>query len=196
MAYTIEAAITSGCFDEVMVSTDSEKYADIAKHYGASIPFLRTKYTSSDNSSTWDTVREVLDMYKENNIFFDSFCVLQPTSPLRTSEDIFKTNEIFKKSKVSVVSVCEMDHSPLLCGTLNEDNSLNIFISRNSNVQRQKQQQYYRINGAIYFVKTKEIFEDDFLYREGSFAYIMPKERSIDIDSIFDFKQAEFLMKV
>ena len=76
LAYTIEAAIKSGCFTEVMVSTDSEKYAEIAWEYGAKVPFLRSKVMSSDTASSWDMVEEVLDNYKQLNQEFDSFCLL------------------------------------------------------------------------------------------------------------------------
>lgn len=88
LAYTIEAAKESGCFDTIMVSTDSEKYAVIARDYGAQVPFLRSEATSSDTAGSWDVVREVICQYKELGEVFDSVCLLQPTSPLRTAEDI------------------------------------------------------------------------------------------------------------
>ena len=83
MAYTIEAALGSGVFDEVMVSTDSEKYAQIAREWGAAVPFLRSERTSTDSASSWDMVDEVLGEYEKRGRIFDTFCLLQPTSPLR-----------------------------------------------------------------------------------------------------------------
>ena len=88
IAYSIEAALNSGCFDTVMVSTDSEKYAEISRYYGAEVPFLRSEQTSSDSASSWDTVLEVLDRYESLGKTFDTFCLLQPTSPMRTADDI------------------------------------------------------------------------------------------------------------
>ena len=88
MAYTIEAALESGEFDEVMVSTDSEHYAEIARKYGASVPFLRSAKTASDSASSWDMVDEVLNCYAMLGKSFDTFCLLQPTSPLRDKKDI------------------------------------------------------------------------------------------------------------
>lgn len=195
MAYSIEVALQSGVFDEVMVSTDSEKYADIAKKYGASVPFLRSEKTSGDNASSADMIREVLQMYKERGEEYKSFCLLQPTSPLRTAEDIRNAYNIFEeKAKVAVVSVCEPDHSPLWCGQLGDDESLDGFQQRHAERTRQQLEKYYRLNGAIYMVYVEEYIKDDFLYRKGSFAYVMPRERSIDIDTEMDFRMAEFLM--
>ena len=196
MAYSIEAALQSGVFDEVMVSTDSEKYADIAEKYGASVPFLRSEKTSGDNASSADMIREVLQMYKKRGEEYKSFCLLQPTSPLRTAEDIRNAYRIFEeKAEVAVVSVCEPDHSPLWCGQLGDDESLDGFQQRHAEQTRQQLEKYYRLNGAIYMAYVEEYIRDDFLYREGSYAYIMPRERSVDIDSEMDFRMAEVLMK-
>ena len=179
LAYTIEAALQSGCFTEVMVSTDSEKYAGIAKKYGASVPFLRSEKMSSDTASSWDMVEEVLDNYKALNKDFDSFCLLQPTSPLRKSEDISKAYDLFVSKKAfAVVSVCEADHSPTLFGRLEEDGNLSDFSKCNVSKRRQDEVTNYRINGAIYIAGLPEFRQDRSLYRQESFAYIMPSEPS------------------
>ena len=196
MAYSIEAALGSGVFDEVMVSTDSQEYADIARKYGAAVPFLRSEEASSDSASTDMAIREVLDGYRKMGREFDNYCVLQPTSPLRTPEDICRAYEIFvEKASVGVVSVCEPDHSPLWCGQLGADGSLDGFQRRENEGRRQTLAKYYRINGAIYFARIAAVEEDPFLYREGSFAYVMDRERSVDVDTEFDFLLAELLMQ-
>ena len=196
MAYTIEAAIESGLFSEVFVSTDSEQYADIARQYGADVPFLRSEDLASDTASTDDAIIEALEKFKERGNEFDVICILQPTSPLRTAEDIKNAYQILvEKATVGVVSVCEPDHSPLWCNTIKSDGSIAEFLSRDLGQQRQQLEKYYRLNGAIYMAYVEEYLKDDFLYREGSYAYIMPRERSVDIDSELDFKYAEFLMK-
>lgn len=194
LAYTIQAAQDSGIFDEIMVSTDSEKYAEIAREWGANVPFLRSVRQSSDTASSWDVVKEVLERYVGMGKEYDSFCLLQPTSPLRSVDDIRKAYEIFLNSAIAVISLCEVEHSPLLCNRLPEGNSLKGFIQKGDNKQRQAAGKFYRINGAIYFVKINEFYKDDFLYREGSYGYIMPKERSIDIDTELDFRLAETMM--
>ena len=196
--YSIKAALDSGCFDVVMVSTDSIEYAEIAEKSGASVPFLRSKETSTDEASSWDVVKEVLDKYKENGMLFDNVMLLQPTSPLRKAEDIVGAFNLFEENKADgVVGVCEMDHSPLWSNILPEDNNLAGFIrdevSRDSG--RQSLPTYYRINGAIYLSKINYetmIFD---LYNSKGYAYKMPQERSVDIDTELNFAIAETIMK-
>ncbi len=196
MAYSIEAALKSGKFDEVMVSTDSSEYARIAIEYGANVPFLRSEKMAGDTASSWDTVKEVLDNYKKMGKEFDNVCLLQPTSPLRDYEDIIGAFEVFEKeARVATVSVCEMEHSPKWSNVLGEDRSLNGFIEKNGANQRQKLDKYYRLNGAIYIVNVEELYKDDFLYRDGSVAYVMSNEHSVDIDGELDFIIAEAIMK-
>lgn len=196
MVYSINAALHSGVFDEVMVSTDSDKYADIAVKFGASVPFLRSAEASGDKASSWYAVREVLNNYRSRNKTFDTFCLLQPTSPLRTAADITNAYDLYcSKATVAVISVCEMEHNPLWSNTLPEDLSLSSFQKTASDSQRQGLITYYRLNGAIYISNVNEFLKDPNLYRNGSYAYIMPAIRSVDIDTELDFKYAEFLIK-
>lgn len=195
VVYSIEAAIKSGEFDEVMVSTDSEKYAEIAKQYGASVPFLRSTTTASDTASSWDMVDEVLNKYRAEGQEFDTFCLLQPTSPLRTYDDIINAYDIYRaKADFAVVSVCEAEHSPLWCGHLPENGEFIGYLSKENMKQRQLGGVFYRLNGAIYIVDTKKFKKSRFLYQEGSFAYIMSQDKSIDIDTELDFELAEFFL--
>ncbi len=195
LAYSIEAAIKSGCFDAVMVSTDSEYYANIAREHGAEVPFLRSKAMSSDTASSWDAVEEVLQGFENMGMGFDTFCLLQPTSPMRTSEDIKNAYALYEdKDANAVLSMTELDHPIEWCGKLNETLSLDGFLKYNNSGRRQEMGKSYRPNGAIYIVSVAEFRKDRNLYKSGSYAYIMSKERSVDIDTEFDFKFAEFLM--
>lgn len=197
MAYAIESAICTGIFDVVHVSTDSEIYAEIARKYGADVQFLRSEEMSSDTADSWDAVKEVIDRYRSLGKEFDSITLLQPTSPLRDQDDIKGAYELYISNNAkAVVSVCEVDHSPLLCNTLPNNMSLDGFISLEANLPRQTLSKYYRLNGAIYIANTEFLYENTFLYREGSYAYVMDKRKSIDIDDAFDFEMAEFLMSV
>ncbi len=196
MAYSIEAAKESKLYDCIHVSTDSKQYADIAVQYGAEVPFLRTKETASDTASTWDAIKFVLEEYRKQGKNFDVLTVLQPTSPLRTAKDIQKAYEIFiRKEADSVVGMCEMEHSPLWSNVLPEDGCLNGFLKEEVNRPRQKLSGYYRINGAIYIVDVNFLLKNGNLYGEHGYAYIMPKECSVDIDEEIDFAKAEFLME-
>ena len=129
MAYTIESALQSHYIDETMVSTDSEIYASIAKEYGANVPFIRSSKNATDMAKSMDVVFEVLDEYERRGKSFDNIVVLQPTSPLRTYINIDEAFKLFyEKVADSVVSVCECEHSPLICNTLPTDLNLLSFV--------------------------------------------------------------------
>ena len=195
LAYSIEAALASGMFDTVHVSTDSERYAGIARQYGADEPFLRSADTSSDTASSEDAIREVLRRYEELGQCFDAFMLLQPTSPLRTAEDIRAAFGVMEEKQAeSVVSVCEMEHSPLWCNTLPPDDSMREFLRKDGERRRQDLAVYYRLNGAIYLVKTEHFLCTGSLYGDGCYAYHMSAERSVDIDSPTDFIIADALL--
>ena len=197
MAYTIEAAVASGKYDTVHVSTDSERYAQIARDFGADVPFLRSADLAGDRASSWDALRSVVEEYENRGKTFDTVTLLQPTSPLRNADDIRGAFELFEEKQAdSVVSVCEVDHSPLLCNVLDDSLSMDGFIDMSKVGRRQELSTYYRINGAIYIQKTKFLMEGASVYGEKSYAYIMDKRKSIDIDDEYDFMIAESLMKM
>lgn len=196
LAYTVEAAIESGKYDVVHVSTDSEIYADIAKKYGADVPFLRDEELAGDKSSSWDALRFVVTEYEKLGKSFDTVTLLQPTSPLRDAKDIQNAFDIYEsKNATAVVSVCEVDHSPLVCNTLPEDGSLYGFIDLNKVGRRQDMKPYYRINGAIYIQKTNLLMDNTSIYSEGSYAYVMDKRHSVDIDDEVDFTVAQAIIE-
>lgn len=195
LAYSVEAALASGCFDAVHVSTDSPRYAEIAQQYGADEPFLRSAETSSDTASSESAIREVLHRYEAQGQTFDAFMLLQPTSPLRTAEDIRAAFSIMEEKQAdSVVSVCEAEHSPLWCGTLPPDDSMRDFLRIEGEHRRQELAVYYRLNGAIYLVRAEHFLRTGSLYGDGCYAYRMPTGRSVDIDSQTDFVIAGALL--
>ena len=198
IAYTIKAAIDAKVFDEIFVSTDSKEYADISKKYGASVPFLRNEKFATDSASSWSAVQEAVEQYQVLGKKFTTVTLLQPTSPLRTFGDIREAYETFIQNNAkAVVSICEAEHSPLWCNTLPSNHSLKGFIPPELQaLPRQQLPAYYRVNGAIYIVDLLQIDLSDIqLYDQDCFAYIMPKSRSADIDTIMDFHLAEILMQ-
>lgn len=198
MAYSINAALESHLFDEIMVSTDSERYQEVAIQSGASVPFLRSEETSSDVAGSWDVVREVLSNYRSLGKEFDTVCLLQPTSPLRRTEDIIGGYQLLEQKQAqAVTSVCEMDHSPLWTMCLDETLSLEKYRkeTESKNLPRQQLPTYYRINGALYIRKIKYLEKQIELLDELEYAYIMPRKHSIDIDTAEDFELAEFYLK-
>ncbi len=198
LAYTIEAALESGCFDTVHVSTDSERYAEIARRYGADVPFLRSAALATDTASTWDAVREVLARYDELGKRFDTMMLMQPTTPLRTGEDVKAAYALFQKKQAkSVIAVCEVDHSPLWCDTIPDSGSMKGFGRKDlAWVNRQDLRPYYRVNGAIYLLSVNgiNIPPDDEIYEDNCYALFMDRKKSVDVDSEDDLALVEFLL--
>lgn len=197
LAYTIEAAKKSGIFDRIIVSTDSEKIAAVALKYDVEVPFMRPKELATDTASSMDVLIHTIKLLQESGDIYDYVALLQPTSPLRTSQDIVEAaNLLIKKNANSVVSVCKVEHSPLWSNTLPEDLSLKDFIRPEiKNLRRQDLPIFYRLNGAIYIAKVSYILETKDFLRQGSYAYIMPVNRSVDIDTEFDLALAEVLLQ-
>lgn len=197
IAYTIEAALESGIFDNVIVSTDSEDIADIARKYGATVPFIRPDNLSGDLVSSDDVILHAIDYYEQLGDNYKYVCKLQPTSPLRTAKHIQEAYGILKQQNSNyVVSVCECEHSPQWSGTIDADMRLDNFIKdKFKRACRQQIEKYYRLNGAIYFGNIEQFKVDKNFLGNNSLAYIMSMEESVDIDNELDFKLAEIIMK-
>lgn len=196
IAYTIEAAKKSGVFDDIIVSTDSKRYAEISKKYGADIPFLRPESLSSDIASSLEVLSYTLNRLKNQGKTYDFFMLLQPTSPLRNKVDILEAVKlIIETNSNSVISICKSEHSPRLMNTLDENMSMENFITSDSNKRRQELPKYYRLNGSIYLSKTETFLKTKRFYNKKSKAYIMDRINSLDVDDIVDFKIAECILK-
>lgn len=196
--YTINVAKKSKFVDKIIVSTDADGIANISKSFGAEIPFMRPKELARDNSLGIDNYIYTIDrLNKELNYSISEFIILQPTSPLRTSLDIDNAIKIFKEKKAdSVISVSEAIHPPIWSKRIDEKGILrNYFDIKISNKNRQEIEKAYMPNGAIFVFKFSLLKEKYSYYSDKTYPYIMPLERSIDIDSKLDFEFAEYLMK-
>ena len=196
IAWTISEALSSKYLDGVIVSTEDEEIARIAKKYGAEIPFKRPKHLACDTSKGIDVVLHAIDWFNKKGNRYDLLMLLQPTSPLRTVEDIDRAVEyFFAKQGDVVVSVCEAEHSPLWTNILPDDMCMQKFINlKSSGLNRQDLPKHYRLNGAIYLSFCDHLQRNKSFFGKGTFAYIMPQESSVDIDSNFDFNLAEFIL--
>lgn len=197
IAYTIKAAVDSGIFEKIIVSTDSKEIADAAVSYGAEVPFLRPDEISGDLVSSDDVLLHALSYYGQQGVTFDSICKLQPTSPLRGSVHLKEAYRLFQEKEADfLVSVCECEHSPLWSGLIGSDLRLDHFIPEEAKrACRQDMPTYYRLNGAIYMGKTEPFRETKNFLGNNSIAYIMRMEDSVDIDNPLDFTVAEILMR-
>jgi len=197
IAYTIEVAKKSDIFDRIIVSTENKEIAKIAKKYGAEVPFIRPAELSTDTADSMDVVIHALKWFKEKGEEFEYVMKLQPTSPLRTDQDIIKSMElIIQKDSDSVISVSECEHHPLWANKLDPDLKMNNFIDEDiKGKNRQDLPKYYRLNGAIFLSKVDTLLNTKDWYGEKSYAYIMDSNRAIDIDSEINFYLAELLKK-
>lgn len=193
--WTIDAALDCPDIDTIMVSTDCVEIADIAKKGGVQVPFLRSELLSNDTATSVDVVLDVLKFYRKENKIFDAVILLQPTSPLRTHRDISSAIQLYKEKKANaVVSVCECEHSPLWCNTLPHDLSMDNFIPDEiKKIRSQDLPLYYRINGAIYLIKSKSFLLNKSFIPDNSYSMVMSRDNSIDIDSHNDFLLAEII---
>lgn len=194
MAYSIEAARGSRYVDEVMVSTDSEEYAAIARSWGASVPFLRPAALAGDKAKTIDAVLHVSDEYEQRGEPFDIALLLQPTSPFRTTEDIDGALEFFlERGSRGLVSISRSEVSPLLIRTYH-DGVLQNLLAMDSTVRRQDMEDYYRVNGAIYINATDELAPTTSL-NDNPIGFIIEEEHGLDIDEPLDFLVAQVVLE-
>ncbi|MDP2939780.1 MAG: acylneuraminate cytidylyltransferase family protein [Candidatus Omnitrophota bacterium] len=196
IAWTIKQALKSKYLDRVIVSTDSLEIARISKKYSAEIPFLRPSGLASDKAKMTDVVLHVIDWLKKRGKIYDLIMLLQPTSPLRSSEDIDKSIKLlFKKKARAIVSVCVSEHHPYWNTILLRNGKIKGFLKPEFiDKNRQQLPIFYRLNGAIYLAYTSYLKSYKSFLGSSTYAYIMSPERSVDIDSTFDFKFAEFLL--
>ena len=194
IAYTIEAAIASLEVTRVVVTTDSKSIANVATAYGAEVPFMRPSELATDASKAIDVYKHVLDnVFQKNNDRYDEFVVLLPTCPLRMSSDIDSAINLYKQRNASsVVSYTIEDHPVRWHRYLTDDGKF-VPVFEETIDNRQSEVPSYYPNGAIY-VFNSELLQKGTYYDDHSFAYVMPRERSVDIDTLHDLKYAEFLM--
>lgn len=198
IAWSIERAKVCSNIDRVVVSTDDDQIADVAKKYGAEVPFKRPAELANDTASTINVIFHTIDWLREHQDFRPEYILLlQATSPLRTVKDIKGATQTLKdKDARAVVSVCETDHHPWWSNTLPEDDNMKDFLRLDIlNKRRQNLPIFYRLNGAIYLADTDYLYEYKGFFGPDTFAYEMPKSRSVDIDSELDFKLATLLLE-
>lgn len=192
IAWSIEAALRSRAINRVLVTSDDDEILTISKCYGADV-LKRPDALAQDTSTSLDAIKHAI----ENSHSYEYIVLLQPTSPLRTYQHIDEAIEFLEEKKAdAVISVAEVEHSPLWMNVLPADNSMTGFLRENVlNCRSQDLPAYYRLNGAIYICRTEKLLEQNSFFLESNiYAYKMNTKSSVDIDSEFDFKLAEFLM--
>ena len=199
IAWSIEAGFKSKYLDEVMVTTDSQEIADIAKSYGANIPFLRPDYLASDTATSFDAVKHTIEFYKnELNKEFDYIVLLEPTSPLREDDDIDNAIEqLFNSNADSIVGICKTeDQNPAFL--IKKDDNGYIYGYENKDMKvlrRQDISDVYFFEGTIYISKTDILLDKQTFYHGKTIGYEVPKYKSLEVDDMDDFIMVEAIMK-
>ncbi|MCI6715527.1 MAG: pseudaminic acid cytidylyltransferase [Lachnospiraceae bacterium] len=190
ITYSIEAALQSGLFEEVMVSTEDEEIARIAGEAGAQVPFMRSSESAGDYASTDDVLLEVLAAYKERGREFDSFCCLYPTAPFVTAEKLKTAMGLLDKAD-SVMPVVPFSFPPQRCMILNEEGELRMKWPEHAKTRSQDLEPYYHDCGQFYCCKTAPFLE----YKTTDLPHMVPMIMSElevqDIDNPDDWEIAE-----
>ena len=191
ISWSISAAIKSKYIDKVMVTTDSDEIMEVARKYGAEVPFKRPDYLSNDTAIRPDVIKHTIDFYQnENQEYFDYIIFLQPTSPLRNETHIDKAIEyMFEKNADAIVSVCEVEHPVQWSGVLPDNKDMSDFLNEIDIKSRSQDfPSYFRLNGAIFICDSYKFMESGCMFlKENIFAYVMSQDISIDIDTKIDF---------
>jgi len=195
IVWSIQEAKKSKYIDRYIVSTDDEKIAKTAKRYGCEVPFMRPAELATDDASSNDVILHALDMLQEH---YDIVLILQPTSPLRKAKDIDDALELMDRENApAVVSVCESKKTPRWYFSVQKDGRLKSFfpLKKHSTNSRDFPQTFVP-NGALFFGRVDFFRSNKSFYTELTIAYIMPPERSVDIDSRIDFLMAEAIVNI
>lgn len=190
IAYSIEAALQSGLFEEVMVSTDDGEIAGIAREFGASVPFMRSSTSAGDYASTDDVLLEVLTAYKEQGREFASFCCLYPTAPFVTAQKLKTAMELLETAD-SVMPVVAFSFPPQRCMVINEAGELQMKWPEHAKTRSQDLEPYYHDCGQFYCCRTAPFLQYGTTDLPGMLPVIMSELEVQDIDNPDDWAIAE-----
>ena len=197
IGYTIKPALEAlklGVIDKLIVSTDDEEIANVSKTLGAEVPFMRPDYLSSDTAKSVDVMIHAVDFYKEQGFDYDTVLLLQPTAPLRSVEDIVESLRLFEKQGTTSLISCYKEEYISDAVTYYKEGDLAIALNPNHNkgIRRQEEKEKFVRNGAIYITTVKQMKNNHRVFDDVPAMYVMPKERSVNIDTIDDVELLEW----
>jgi len=199
IAYTIEVATAfkkKNLVDRVIVSTDSEKIAQISLAEGAEVPFIRPNDIAGDNAKTVDVVLHAIEFYRSQNVFYNSIILLQPTSPLRTKGDLQKALQIFENNNADSLISCTSDEAlnDMILYHRSFVHAIPFNPNHNKGTRRQDSEKIFIRNGAIYITTVEYLLSEKELISNKPLLLEMPKTRSINIDTKEDIELLIALM--
>ena len=189
IAYSIETALKSGLFKEVMVSTDCEEIKKISQMYGAEVPFLRSETNSNDFATTVDVVNEVIEAYRNIEMLFDKICVLYPCAPLASEVDLIKANQMLTEKSDCVIPVVKFDFPPLRSFEISAS-KLRYKWPKYEKSRSQDLEELFHDAGQWYFFRNEEKYHES-LVKNSTSPIILESNKVQDIDTISDWKLAE-----
>jgi len=193
--YTLEDTRKCGLFDEIMVSTESIDVVELCVKHGLEVPFLRPEDLASDNAQLVDVCAHVIEVYEERGCFFDNFCLLWATAPMRTAEDIVNAYNMLDKKAEAVVAITDYD-LPVFCAmSINEEHYLKPLFPECQKLPSIKQPRATVDNGSMCWVKVKAFKEHKTWLPPKLKGYWMPRSRSIDLDDQEAWDLLEFYYK-
>jgi N-acylneuraminate cytidylyltransferase len=192
IAYSIEAAIASGLFDEIMVSTDDESIAEIAIKYGAKVPFMRSKKNSDDYATTFDVVEEVLLQYASSNKTFDYTCCLYACAPFAKANKLIDAFELLQKENFdSVLPIVPYGFPIQRAFKVDENNKTSFFNPAFSLTRSQDLERSYHDTGQFYWMNTAKCLEKKAIITDHTGSIVVSEMEAQDIDTEVDWKLAE-----
>lgn len=197
ISYTIKTALDSGVLDRLIVSTDDDEIAEVSRTWGAETPFMRPASLSGDLDPSYPVVVHALEWMAEHEGYRPDYVLLmQATSPLRTTEDLLRSVEIANANDAdAVISVYQPKQHPLWMFELTDDGRFADFDPASRELtRRQSLKPLYMLSGSIYLVKRDVIMRQDNFYTDRTFALVVPRERSTDIDTMLDVRIVELTM--
>lgn len=191
IAYSIDAALKSGIFQEVMVSTDDIEIAEIAKQYGASVPFLRSAATSNDYATTVDVLLEVVKMYQDRGLSFDTICCLYSTAPFVTSNRLKDACSLLSEKVNACFTIVQYSYPVQRSLRINESEYVEIKYPEYIKSRTQDLEKVYHDAGQFYFVKTSALLSERTLWCKRTKPMILSELEVQDLDTITDWQLAE-----
>ena len=194
IAYSIDVARAFADDNNICVSTDSEEIKQVVEQYGLKVPFLRPDYLATDTATSDDVLIHAVNYYREQyGRTFKKLILLQPTSPLRTKEDVEEAIRLYRDDIDMVVSVMK-SHAPAVLCQDDEQGYVQLTYNKKT-LGRQQLPDMYEFNGAVYVMSVDALLEKKMAGFTKTVKYVMSKEHSIDIDDIYDFLQVESILK-
>ena len=192
IAYAIRAAIASNIFDEVMVSTDSEEIAKIARDYGAVVPFMRSEKNADDYATTEDVIMEVVNQYKERGKAYAYVCCLYPTTPFITSSILKEAVKIMvQENPAVVIPVVQFSYPPQRCFVIDENGYARFKYPEYVKTRSQDLEKQYHDAGQFYIYHVEKLFAHNGIIEDDFKPIILPEMCVQDIDTLDDWKMAE-----